>query len=481
MAYRRLETLPLDWTLIFKKMSYKSTFNIFSAFVLLNVILMSTSCRKFIEVPAPPNSITSDQIFVDSVNATSAINGIYINMMNNGFSIGFANASTTLFSGMAADELDNPTNTANYKEFFANAITPTNAANVTFWNNIYTYLYEANACIEGAAASTTLDQSVKNRITGEAKFLRAFYHFYLMNLYGTAPLVTTPNYNITSRLPKASRAEMTAQIMTDLNDALQLLNGDRAAINKSRVNRFAVSALLARVNLYQQQWAAAEAAATTVINANYKLEPSLNNVFLTGNQEQIWQMTPVAPGLETTEGQTIIPAAPTLVPAFVVTSGLMNAYETGDQRKVNWLKSVTIGANTYTYPFKYKLVRDNNTSPREAYSVLRLAEQYLIRAEARAQQGNVTGAMADLNAIRNRAGLANTTAAGQAELLTAIQRERRVEFACEWGHRWLDLKRTQTADAVLGGKPNWKSTAVLFPIPNAQLLLNPFLTQNPGY
>lgn len=449
--------------------------------VVVTTMLLSASCRKFIEIPAPTNSITSEQIFSDSINATAAINGIYINMMGNGFTTGFANSTTTILVGMSADEMDNAANIANYKEFFANNINGTNATNLTYWNNIYTYIYETNACIEGSAASTTLPVTVKNRITGEAKFLRAFYFFYLLNLYGTAPMPVTTDYNITSRLPKADRATLTAQIMADLNDALQLLNSDRAVITKNRVNRFAVSAMLARINLYQQQWAAAETAATTVINASYKIEPVLNNVFLTNNQEQIWQMTPVAPGVETTEGQIFIPAAATLVPSFVLTASLNNAFENGDQRKISWFKSVTIGANTYTYPFKYKLVRDNNTSPKESYSVLRLAEQYLIRAEARAQQGNLSGAAADLNIIRSRAGLTNTTAATQTDLLNAVQRERRVELACEWGHRWLDLKRTQTADVVLGSKPNWKSTAALFPIPNAQILLNPFLTQNPGY
>jgi len=462
-------------------MKYNSISTIFCTVACITAMLHLASCRKFIEIPAPINSITSDQIFVDSVNATAAINGIYINMMNNGFSTGFANSTTTMLAGLSADEMDNAANTANYKEFFANNITGTNTSNLTFWNNIYTYLYEANACIEGAEASTTLTSSLKNRIVGEAKFLRAFYHFYLMNLYGSAPLVLTTDYTVTSKLPRADRSAMEMQILADLNEAQQLLNGDRSAITKNRVNRFAVTAMLARVNLYQQQWAAAETAATAVITANFRLEPILNNVFLTNNQEQIWQMTPVAPGLETTEGQIFIPAAPTLVPAFVITPALNSAYENGDQRKTSWLRSVTIGANTYTYPFKYKLIRDNNTSPREAYSVLRLAEQYLIRAEARVQQGNLSGAAADLNVVRNRAGLANTTASGPSEILAAIQRERRVELACEWGHRWMDLKRTQTADAVLGTKPNWKATATLFPIPNAQIILNPFLTQNPGY
>ena len=142
-------------------MKYNSISTIFCTVACITAMLHLASCRKFIEIPAPINSITSDQIFVDSVNATAAINGIYINMMNNGFSTGFANSTTTMLAGLSADEMDNAANTANYKEFFANNITGTNTSNLTFWNNIYTYLYEANACIEGAEASTTLTSSLK--------------------------------------------------------------------------------------------------------------------------------------------------------------------------------------------------------------------------------------------------------------------------------------------------------------------------------
>jgi len=121
-----------------------------------------------------------------------------------------------------------------------------------------------------------------------------------------------------------------------------------------------------------------------------------------------------------------------------------------------------------------------------------VAEQYLIRAEARAQQNNISGAQADVNVIRNRAGLANdTTMTDKATAMAAIENERRHELFCEWGHRWFDLKRwpsltspaTQTrADDVLGTlKSTWTSTSILFPIPQPARNNNPNLTQNEGY
>ena len=115
--------------------------------------------------------------------------------------------------------------------------------------------------------------------------------------------------------------------------------------------------------------------------------------------------------------------------------------------------------------------------------VLRLAEQYLIRAEARAQQNNISGAQSDVNVIRNRAGLANTTATTQGTLLSAIEHERQIELFAEWGHRWMDLKRTNRADAILGPlkSSNWQSSDVLFPIPLTQIQNDPNFTQNSGY
>ena len=118
--------------------------------------------------------------------------------------------------------------------------------------------------------------------------------------------------------------------------------------------------------------------------------------------------------------------------------------------------------------------------------MFRLAEQYLIRAEARAQQNNISGAQADLNAIRTRAGLANVTATTQTGLVTAIYHERQIELFTEFGHRWFDLKRTGQLDAVMGiAAPQkggtWASYKALIPIPASEISINPHLTQNPGY
>ena len=115
--------------------------------------------------------------------------------------------------------------------------------------------------------------------------------------------------------------------------------------------------------------------------------------------------------------------------------------------------------------------------------ILRLGEMYLIRAEARAHTGDLIGAKEDLNTIRHTAGLEDTSAVTQDEILNAVLQERRLELFTEFGHRFFDLKRFNKIQPVLSAvKPGWDIHDDLFPIPEAELNLNPNLKpQNPGY
>jgi hypothetical protein len=144
---------------------------------------------------------------------------------------------------------------------------------------------------------------------------------------------------------------------------------------------------------------------------------------------------------------------------------------------------VTIGSTVtdFYYPYKYK--SRLSSGPAEYYIVFRISEQFLIRSEVRAYLNDLPGSIADLNKIRNRAGLPNTLANDQSSLLAAIEAERRVELFTEWGHRWFDIKRTGRADLVLANEKgaNWQPTDTLYPIPFGQIQLNQNLTQNPGY
>ncbi|MNL26355.1 SusD family protein [compost metagenome] len=207
----------------------------------------------------------------------------------------------------------------------------------------------------------------------------------------------------------------------------------------------------------------------------------LSKVFLNNSTGTLWQLAPNNVGGNTTEASNfILVSGPP--PFRALSPVLLNAFESGDQRKTKWVGSVSKGTDTWYYAYKYK--ENKPTTVSKEYAILfRLEEMYFIRAEAQARLGKLALAAADLNKIRNRAGLDNTTAGTESELVAAIIKERRIEFFTELGHRWLDLKRTGQLDAVLTAvKPGWNTTDALWPLPENELRLNPNLRpQNTGY
>jgi hypothetical protein len=452
-------------------------------YILILLLIFFSGCKKFVQISPPYNQLVSDKVFANDATASATVNGIYSEMISNSqqFSSGFI----TLFTGMAADELYYYSASIR-DEFVNNEITLANHGNLTswFWAPAYKYIYTVNLCIEKLNESVAITPSLKNTLIGECKFLRAFSYFHLVNLFGDVPLTTSSDYRANAQLPRSSRSLIYQQIITDLKDAEALLNTNYPTSERVRANKWAAAALLARVYLYNQNWDNAETEATSVITCGaYSLETNVSNVFLKSSNESIWQLRTVSSNINTWEGNAILPASNASVPTFLLSTALLNAFEVGDSRKTNWVTSRVFAGQTLYYPYKYK-VFGNNAPLTEYYVILRLAEQYLIRAESRAQLNNLSGAIADLNIIRIRAGLPTLlNSLTKAQVLDAVEKERKVELFAEWGNRWYDLKRTGRADAILGAlKPTtWQATDVLWPIPQDQINLNQALIQNPGY
>jgi starch-binding outer membrane protein, SusD/RagB family len=439
------------------------------------------SCKKFVAIPPTPTQILSYKVFEDDGTAAKAITGIYIQMISNNNL--FSSGNTTFYPGLSADELYFYSNDAK-QEFLKNEISPNNhdLISIIFWSPAYKYIYAANACIEGLAKSTSLTPSVKRGLTGEAKFIRAYCYFYLVNLFGDVPLITTTDYELNSLMPRILKANVYDQIINDLTDAQSLLEVSYVSSDRVRPNKWAAVALLARAYLYKRDWFNAITQSSMVISSGmYSLQSNLSNVFLKGSSETIFQLQAGTNNINTWEGNVFIPPSNSVTPTYLLTNTILNSFEVGDLRRTNWVQSRTFAGQTLFYPFKYKV--QSNSSVTEYYVYLRLAEQYLIRAEAKAQQNDIAGSQADLNTIRSRAGLPNTTAADKTSLLLAVEHERQVELFAEWGHRWFDLIRTNRANIVLGAlKPTtWQPTDTLWPIPSIQINLNPALTQNKGY
>lgn len=461
--------------------------NIKIFFFLIAFSIVLFGCKKFVEADAPVDRLVTTTVFSNDATASSAMAGVYSNMINAGFANGGLFSSINILSGLSADELINYNTGASYVQFYTNALLPTNS-DITnnIWGAAYADIFAANSILKGLDGSGVSD-SMKTEMTGEAKFIRAFCHFYLVNLFGDVPLVITSDYQQNAVAPKTAKQDVYKQIITDLKDAQSLLRSDFSFSKgeRTRPNKIAATALLARVYLYSGDPVNAEATSSVVINApGYSLLTDLNSVFLKNSQEAIWQLVPY--NVTNEANFFVISNTPTGIPNTSLSDRLLNAFEANDNRKTNWTKSVIYNSKAYPFPYKYKV--NSGTNYTEYSMVLRIAEQYLIRSEARAQQNNISGAQADLNAIRTRAGLPNTTAADKASLVTAILHEKQVELFTEWGHRWLDLKRSGTVDAVMsvvtaqkGG--TWNTNWQLYPIPLTQITNDPAMAgaQNPGY
>ncbi len=442
------------------------------------------SCKKFVEISAPPTLLVNQNVFTSDESATSAMVGTYSAMMSSSGIASGGILSITQLAGLYADEFINYNTDPNVEVFYKNSLTSANPyVDNNIWNEGYKYIYSANAVLDGLNGSTGISDSTKKQLEGEAKFIRAFFDFYLVNLFGDIPLITSTDYKTNAIASRSATAAVYAQIVEDLKEAQTTMSADYSFSKGERIrpNSLAATALLSRVYLFLNDWTDAEAEATTVINHSdlYNLNLDLNSVFLANSTEAILQLMPVQPGYNTNEGETfILTGAPQNV---AIAPELLNAFEPGDNRKTNWVDSIAIGGQTYYFAYKYKVQASSTLT--EYSMVLRLAEQYLIRAEAEAQLNDLPDAANDLNIIRNRAGLPNTTSTTQSEMMAAIIHERQVELFSEWGHRWFDLKRTNLANQILGPvkTPGWQTTDTLFPIPKIEITNDPNLTQNPGY
>lgn len=465
---------------------------------LIVIIATLSSCKglfdDMLDVEPTASQYSKNDVFSTEPTATAAITGIYGNMYssNETFAGGGAGCVAVL-TAMSGADVDYYADVFDHMAFAQYNLLPENNYVTLLWKSLYKTIYAANSALAGLQESASLSKQAKERLTGEAHFVRAFTYFYLVNLFGDVPLVTGLDYKENAVTPRAKIESVYTQIINDLTQAITLLPDNYASPGRVRPNQSAATALLARVHLYRSEWVAAEQRATAVLNNPRYSLPTLETVFLNTSQEAIWQIMPLGWYENTREANIFILRYPPIYypQSFALTQSLRDEFEQGDLRYTNWINSYTEDNITYYYAFKYK-IREGGTNttpaiPLSEYSmVLRLAEQYLIRAEARAQQGNLDGAIEDINAIRERADIPlldpDDPAMTKDHVLDIILQERRKELFTEWGHRWLDLKRTGKATQELGSRPNWKDHAVLYPIPKVEMDKNPAIQrQNDGY
>jgi starch-binding outer membrane protein, SusD/RagB family len=451
-----------------------------SCLLVLLIAFTAVSCKKFVEVPPGAGIIETAAVFSNDQTALSAVAGLHVRMrsLNNAMT----NGGLSLYTSLSSDDLMPTSSVANTDAFYKNTLLSNNSVVYSnFWIFSYRNIYQANAILEGLNQSVSFTDSVKKHMEGEVRLIRALHYFYLVNLFGKVPYITGTDYRENATKERTEVSTVYSELIKEVTRAEHLLPPYYLSANRARANQFMAAALLSRLYLNTGNYQAAADWATKVIDAGiYHLEDDLSSVFQAGSNEVIWQIS--SDVANTAEGMSFVPASATSRPNYALTASLLLSFEPNDKRKLSWTKTNINNGNAYTFPYKYK--QRTSASITEYNVVCRLAELYLIRAEARTMLNDFTGALEDMNVIRERAGLDPISTIGnQQEFLIAIEKENRLEYFCEWGHRWLDLKRWGQADAILGLEKgaNWQSTDVLYPIPFNELTYNLMLTQNPGY
>jgi hypothetical protein len=420
----------------------------------------------------PVDSIPADAAFKDKTGIERGILGSYSALQG----LSYYGRTYIIFADLAADNLSHPPDatSSDYAEVDNNGILPENSAVSGIWEIIYDGINRANNVIDKVPGMTDMTETEKNEALGELYFIRALNHFNLVNYFGAIPIKTKPTIGVNNLdAGRDSVSEVYAQIITDLTFAEENLQA--SASNKTRASKYAAVALLARVYLYKGDYDLAyEKANDVIVNGGYTLLDDYGDIFANdGSAESIFEV-------DFTEvdrnriAEYNFPKSLNGRREVQPDASLLSAYETNDERKDYSI--AYDGSNAYANKYNDLSKGTDNVI------VLRLAEMYLIRAEAEAHKpaANIAAIQDDINMIRTRANLPPTAVNTIDELLTVMENERRVEFAFE-GQRWFDLVRTGRAMDVLPHVTNINKT--LFPIPSAELQTNnsPDMKQNPGY
>jgi hypothetical protein len=430
------------------------------AFVLLTGLSL-LSCKKYLEVETYDN-IRDETTIYDKASAESAVRGAYRSLASLNYSSGFQN--TILQSGGDVKSLNNAQTDLNVINYDLRSDI---AFLSTYWGNFYSTINKANHVIEKlpAVQDVALTEALQDQLLGEAYVIRALSYFDLTRVFGNVQIFLTPTRVVADKygVPQSTQAAVYAQVLQDLNAAEPLLP---PTVVRNRITKPTVYALRARLNLYLKNYEAAEADVNTVLsNSAYRLIKPF--ALAAGTAESVLELSYSVNDINT--GFALWNTSNRSLEPKPEIHNLLNDPLVGGDRKILSVKNAQGQFIGGIYP--------TNTS---AGYVIRTAELYLIRAESRALKAapDLTGALADLNAVRTRADVPEITGRLTAtDLLLAIENERRVEFALE-PHRWFDLVRTGRAPAVLNLNDPSK---YIFPIPAGEILADPSLKQNPGY
>ena len=440
-------------------------------YILLTAISLSTvSCSDFLD-QKPDNYISDAAVIQTLSSAKAALNGAYHDLASSSYYGGqYFDAGVNL----AADNVTWTGSLNYYYDFDTHQYSAENQLLSYAWYAIYATVNQTNQVIDKVTVLNDGSESERRRIIAEATVIRSLAFFDLARTWGNIPVVKQATSSPTQfDGVKQTKAKDVYRLVVD--DVLAIYNDLSESSDRVHVTRSAADAFLARVYLYLEQWDKAEQYASKVIdNGNYALGTIQDLIDDKETAESIWEL---AYSSSFTNQQSTYWRSP----------DQGGRHEWGPSKElVQLLADPTVGGDRKAFyqDFSSAQVPDyfvgtlyHRSTLDDDVIIFRLAEQYLIRAEARANQQNVSGALSDLNIIRRRANISEIVdVASTQELLNLIADERRVELALE-PHRWFDLIRTGKAESVLG----IKTYQTIFPIPYNDIQADKDLVQNDNY
>ena len=475
------------------------------AFSLVALFFIASSCKKQLELE--PHKIYYENFYQTSEDAVSAINAVYDVLTQ----VNMYNGSLWMIQDIGSDDCNaRPTlNDPNLREFQTYGIGANNNYVAGMWQESYLGISRANIVLE-KVPPISMDSALKQRILGEAFFLRGLFYFNLVRLYGDVPVVLKPtSANLTDEELYPSRTsseKVYEQVKSDLLNALQRLpDAYSSGADKGRATSGAALGVLSKVYLTQQDWVEALAASGTIIGSGtYSLWPDYTFNFKESKVNGVESVFEVQFYRKvTSENSRIVisglPVLPAVFPAGVgimePTTDLLEGFEEGDYRK-----EATFFDHYWNYTFDPHIQKhwdrdaydpDETGQSGANFQLMRYAEVLLIFAEAENEANGPTGLAYDaINQVRARARngnpdvLPDLAGLSQDQFREAVLQERRHEFVNE-GQRWYDLVRTgnliEFVKRAKGDQSNPQPHNYLFPIPQRERDLNHNLTQNPGY
>ena len=469
----------------------------------LCLFFVCSACADILE-KEPIGILDAGSYFKTAQDAEQAVNAAYNALL-------FNNENNNFYWGLgviASDEavVGGDGSRPGLTEFDFLTHTPRTQELNDLWKLNYNGITQCNTVLDKVPL-IEMDAAQKSRILAEAQFLRAYYYFILTQVFGDVPLITRLLPPAELKILRTPLREVQAQILMDCESAAQVLPLSYSTGSVGRATKGAALALAAKTKIYQKDWAGALDYIQKIKALGiYKLMPDFRDNFrknTQNNSESVWEIqhSNLQLGVGNSLNQWWASKKYGGGYGFAeVTKELVDAFEAGDPR----LK-FTVARNRDDYfgvtyfasfsstqfsPLKYLQSDQEATQKADGdinYTTIRYAEVLLWEAEAQAELNNIPAAKIPLEEVRARARAQSATpatvlppvsATDKATLLTAIHHERQVELAFEM-HRFFDIVRWGIAPQYLSNFKVGKHE--LWPLPQTELDLNPFLVQNPGY